>query len=189
MCGRFFIDPDDRDYAAILRRSERREAIGGAEGGEVCPGELAVAVVRGGVPETMRWGFKPANGGKGLIINARSETLAQRPMFRGSLASGRCLIPASFYYEWRRADGAKQKYALRTEGERLFYLAALYRDQPDGRVFVVITRPASEKVAFVHERMPLIMPYASCAAWLDPCADGEALLGCWQDSPVLEEIV
>lgn len=192
MCGRFFIDPDDRDYAAIMRRAgriaEHPDSIGTAKAEEVFPGDTVLTVAAGGVPEAMRWGFTPGDGAKRLVINARSETLASRPMFRGPLASGRCLIPASFYYEWRCSDGSRRKYALSPEGNRLFYMAALWRDEPCGRVCVIITRPASEAVSFVHDRMPLIIPYSSCAAWLDTRTNGAALLGCWEDSPILEEI-
>lgn len=146
----------------------------------VCPGTdvLAVRSDRSGTrrAEPLRWGLiphwakNPAIGHK--LANARGESLDEKPAFRDAFAAWRCLVPASGYYEWQSAGRAKQPWYLRPADAALFGLAgitALWHG-PRGpvRSLALITTPANELSARIHDRMPLIIAPQDYAAWLDP---------------------
>ena len=98
MCGRYFIDSGEPTMGTMLSALSPETPI---RGGEVFPSNMAPVITRHGELTTMLWGF-PRFDGKGLMINARSETAAEKPMFRTSMQYGRCLIPASWYFEWEQ---------------------------------------------------------------------------------------
>ena len=123
----------------------------------------------------MKWGF---SGGKGLLINARAETAAEKATFREAWAKHRCAIPASWYFEWEHDEKhrAGQKYALKPEGEGLIWLAGLYRMEGDLPAFVILTRPADERLAWMHDRMPVMLPKPAVGAWIRPDGQPEAIV-------------
>ena len=132
--------------------------------------------------DTLRWGLVP-HFHKGELkaarrpINARSETAATSGMFRGALASRRCLVPADAFYEWKATATGKQPYAIaRTDGEPLA-LAGLWEGwrSPEGetlRSFAILTTAANATMLALHERMPVILEAASWDAWLNGPHDG-----------------
>jgi putative SOS response-associated peptidase YedK len=118
------------------------------------------------------WAKEPAVGHK--MINARGETLADRPAFRDALKRRRCLIPADGFYEWRRnADGkTKTPMLIRLKNGRPFALAGLWETwtSPDGselRSATIITTRPNELMKDIHDRMPVIMPPGKLEAWLE----------------------
>ena len=162
MCGRYFIDSDEPAMGTMLSALSSETPI---HGGEVFPSNMAPVITRHGELTTMLWGF-PRFDGKGLMINARSETAAEKPMFRAPMQYGRCLIPASWYFEWEQSGTAKIKHAIRTP-ERVLYLAGLSRQERDGQLrFVILTRPACAPIRYIHDRMPVIFPPALHDPWL-----------------------
>ena len=175
MCGRYAFSDIDEIYEArkILEEVARRlgdEEAAAVKTGEVFPTEHAAVVVQGpGGTQTgvMQWGY-PLQGK--LLINARSETIAEKPLFRKSLAGGRCLVPCTGFYEWKAEGKHKQKYLIRSEGEQFFYLAGVFsRFNLDGNMgdrFVIVTAPANEAMREIHTRMPLIVPVGSAELWL-----------------------
>ena len=115
-------------------------------------------------------------------INARAETVATSPLFRGAVARRRCLIPADAYYEWISMPDGKQPYAIaRADGAPLA-LGGLWEGyrSPEGEVtrsFAIITVAASPDLRTLHERMPLVLDPADWPAWLgEAAADPSALL-------------
>ena len=134
-----------------------------------------------------RWGLVPhwSKDAKGAarMINARAETLTERPAYRRLLAKGRCLILADGFYEWRRdPDGKKRpvRYTL-PDGEPFGFagLWTIWRADEDAeplRSCTIITTAANELVAPVHDRMPVILPRADEEAWLDRGVPPEAAL-------------
>jgi putative SOS response-associated peptidase YedK len=104
-------------------------------------------------------------------INARSETAADKPMFRHALKKRRCLVPASGFYEWLATGGRKQPYCFRSWDEKPFAFAGLWErwEGPDGPVesCAILTTGANELVRPVHDRMPVILPRLHWQAWLD----------------------
>ena len=127
----------------------------------------------------MRWGFQPAwlkaDSKSPPPINARAETLLERPLFRPSLAKRRCLIPADGFYEWQPVAGSsrKQPYYIRLHDGSLFALAGLFVEgkdddgQPQLSCAIITTEPNS-LMATIHNRMPAILTRDAEAAWIDP---------------------
>ena len=115
--------------------------------------------------QDLRWGFKKWDG-KGVIINARAETLRTQRMFSPLLTAGRCVVPAREYYEWEQQGRSKQKYHLKDAEGHLLFMAGLYRDTADGRKFVIITKDAIGEAADIHDRMPVILQANQIEDWL-----------------------
>lgn len=174
MCGRYYIADDDKEMRAIIAALAYGEPL---KTGEIFPTDAVPAITAGGKPMLMRWGFARYNGG-GKVINARSETAAEKTMFSKSMRERRCLLPASNYFEWQRAGSTKkQKYAISLPGGEPLYMAGVYREEAGQSlpVFVILTREAAPRVAFIHDRMPVILPKSVHPLWLNS-PDGEALL-------------
>lgn len=185
MCGRFYIESDDTpdELIEMLNRAESRVQTADPSfhlpRGEVRPGDWAAVVSLNRARQRsvfpMKWGFRMD---KQLLINARSETAAQKPTFRQSMQERRCLIPASAYFEWDHRTKPLTKYRFALPEENLLWLAGLYRFEPDSAwpVFTVLTRPAAEAIAPFHDRMPVILPRELHGQWLDSaCPPGETM--------------
>jgi putative SOS response-associated peptidase YedK len=125
----------------------------------------------------LRWGLIPAWAKDKAIgsrmINARAETLAEKPSFRAAFAKRRCLIVADGFYEWRKEAGAKQPYRAAMADGRPFAFAGLWEhwtDRADGsRVesCTIVTTQANELLQPIHPRMPVIVDPTDFDAWLD----------------------
>ena len=108
-----------------------------------------------------------------LIINARVETMAEKPAFRDALKHGRCIIPANGYYEWHtNADKSKQPYYITMEDDRPMALAGFVASWmgPNGEEIdsvATITVPANDQLSTVHDRMPVLLEGEAIEAWLD----------------------
>jgi putative SOS response-associated peptidase YedK len=120
-----------------------------------------------------RWGLVPSWSpditGAARKINARVETVRELPAFRSALARRRCLVPADGWYEWARTeDGRKQPYYLTAPGGLAF--AGLYEFWGAERMLstAIVTTAAVGRFTGVHDRMPLVLPRAAWAGWLDP---------------------
>ena len=121
----------------------------------------------------MKWGFS----GKSLLVNARSETAASRPTFREAWERHRCIVPASWYYEWEHLRGSNgktrtgDKYMIQPKDSAMTWLCGLYRIEEGLPVFVILTREPGEEIRFIHDRMPLILPAERVNDWIRPDAD------------------
>ena len=103
---------------------------------------------------TLQWGMLPPwSRFKRPVINARMETVGSKPMFRKSFSKRRCVIPVTAYYEWLSTPSGKQPYCIRLENDVPLSLAGLYLDNQ----CVILTRPAQDDIAFIHDRMPVIV--------------------------------
>ena len=111
--------------------------------------------------QDLRWGFKKWDG-NGVIINARAETLETKDMFSRLLAVGRCVVPASEYYEWKN----KAKHLIKDKDGNLLFMAGLYREGEKGREFVIITKDAEGDITDIHDRMPVILHASQVEDWL-----------------------
>ena len=125
--------------------------------------------------ELMHWGFRPSwlkgTGKRQPPINARAETLLEKPMFRGLTKAKRCIVPASGFYEWRKVDGRKQPFYLTSEDGEAWGFAGLYdlthEDENDAAgSFTIITTAANSLVAPLHERMPAILRREDEEEWV-----------------------
>jgi putative SOS response-associated peptidase YedK len=159
MCGRYFISTEQEEAEMIIKeikdRYKNTPILSAMKTGEIYPTNI-VPVITSDSPVLMKWGFTRFDG-KGQVINARLETLPEKPMFRKPFAEHRCLVPASYFFEWEKRGTKKQKYAIGLRNT--LYMAGLYRYEQDIPVptFVILTRPAAPGIAFIHDRMPVIL--------------------------------
>ncbi|GIP35414.1 SOS response-associated peptidase [Paenibacillus sp. J2TS4] len=125
---------------------------------------------------TLRWGLIPSWAKDDKIgfktINAKAETLQDKPSFRNSFQRKRCLIPADGFYEWKKLERGKQPMRITRKDGGLFAMAGLYDTwiSPEGgkiSTVTIITTPPNELVQPIHNRMPAILTPASEAIWLD----------------------
>ncbi len=118
------------------------------------------------------WAREPGIGSR--MINARAETVAEKPSFRSAFRRRRCLVPADGFYEWQKTPGgAKQPFHIHLEDDAPFAIAGLWErwQPPDGEAIescTLITTGANELLRPIHDRMPVILAPADYDAWLDP---------------------
>lgn len=176
MCGRYYIAANDRsdDLGRIIEELNRKKTPDSLKtSGEIFPSDVVPVLANSRQndvqPFAMRWGYSFPNSRP--IINARSETAAEKPLFKDGIKQRRCLIPASNYFEWERAEGKRTKYAIRPSNATMLYLAGIYHIEKHGDVmvpaFTILTRDAAPGISFIHPRMPVILPPDCTADWLD----------------------
>ena len=135
---------------------------------------------------SMRWGLVPSWWKKGLrelpaTFNARAETVAEKPMFRDAFRRRRCIIPASGYYEWRKAPSGRDPWYVSASGGGVLSFAGLWDSWSDPRTgertrsCTIIVTAANALTGAVHDRMPVLLEPPDFAAWLDGSA-GTAVL-------------
>lgn len=180
MCGRFaFYSPHEavRRFFGVSDAPEIEPCY------NIAPTQY-VAVVRADAGDAARrvamlyWGLVPSWAKEKSIgarmINARGETLREKPSFRSAYRRRRCLVLADGYYEWQRAAGAKQPYFISFADGEPFGMAGLWeswRDPGSGEVLescCIVTTAPGQSVAHVHDRMPVIVARADHEEWLDP---------------------
>jgi len=132
----------------------------------------------------LRWGLVPSWARDARIgsrmINARAESVLERPAFREAFRRRRCLVPADGFFEWQPRGGGKHPFLVRLRGGGVFAMAGLWARwrSPDGEPldsFTVLTTTPNEVVAPLHDRMPVILPPERYAPWLDPTLEAPAL--------------
>lgn len=169
MCGRFTVASGD--LAGIRARFGLDEHVELRRRFNVAPGDEVVTVTpRGG--ELLRWGF--LRDSAYTTINARAESLLERPTWRSALEHGRCLVIADGFYEWqRRPDGRRQPYWIARADRRPFAFAGLA--SPWGTC-AIVTTTAAPRIAELHDRMPAMLAAEDERAWLEPDRDPLAAL-------------
>ncbi len=186
MCGRFaFYSP--REAVLVVFGVGFTEAL--APRYNISPTQ-DVAAIRSdahGAPQAaiLRWGLipswakDPAIGNR--MINARAETLAEKPAFRSAFRRRRCLVLANGFYEWRKSGRGKQPYYIAAADERPIAFAGLWErwDKGDSplETCTIITTGANRALSELHDRMPAILPPEAALQWLAPDAPIERLAG------------
>ncbi|MEM7351192.1 MAG: SOS response-associated peptidase [Acidobacteriota bacterium] len=134
---------------------------------------------------TLRWGLIPfwAKDIKigNRMINARSETVAEKPAFRASLKRKRCVILADGFYEWKKMSDGKQPFHIHLKDRKPFVFAGLWDRWDKGPIdpiesFTILTTSPNERVAELHNRMPVILTADALDQWLDPSINDAAQL-------------
>ena len=189
MCCRYWTE-ESPELRAIVEEMNRSPLVrrwqnttGVKSFGEMRPTDVVpvIAPNRAGARAVlpMKWGFS----GKSLLVNARSETAASKPTFKESWERRRCIVPASWYFEWEHLlsnEGKTRtgdKYMIQPKGSTMTWLCGLYRIEDGLPVFVVLTREPGEEIRFIHDRMPLILPERCIDDWIRPDTRPEELLG------------
>ena len=185
MCGRYTLIADIGDLA-------QRFEFDGSDfsydpGYNIAPTEsvLTVRNVGGREGMFMKWGLIPfwAKDPKigGRMINARAETVAEKPAFRNALKKRRCLVLADGYYEWQKTPAGKRPFRIVLRSGEPFAMAGLWETwrDPQGNVIpscTIITTAANDYLAPIHNRMPVILPRESEELWLDTSIEDPAYL-------------
>lgn len=167
MCGRFtlFADEDIKEINKIIKQVEAKNK--NIKTGEIYPtNTVPVLLFNNNTIEadTAKWGF---NGFKGnnVIINARSETVKEKRMFKSCVESRRCVIPSTGFYEWKK-DKNKTKYLFNVPDTKVLYMAGIYNMFENERKFVILTTGANDSMAEIHNRMPLILKSDMIEDWI-----------------------
>ncbi|MCL2820885.1 MAG: SOS response-associated peptidase [Oscillospiraceae bacterium] len=175
--------------------------------GEIFPSYTVPVIESDGV-KPVKWGF-PHWKNSSVIINARSETAAEKNMFRKPMRERRCVVPSGGFYEWSRTGGSqrtgsgnyrgggsgrklKDKYLFRQPGEHMMYMAGIistFRDESgdEYNAFVILTTAANDSVAPIHDRMPVLLAKDEHELWIkDERFMYYTIKRTWQDlSPIM----
>ena len=182
MCGRYYIAEDDQaeELRQIIDMINRKHKSDGSVKtvGEIFPSEKVPVIITSRahkiIPFPMEWGYSTSDGNR--LINARSETASQKPTFKDGMLHRRCIIPASWYFEWNRNEKGKPKYAIGIEQKEVIYMAGIYRYEHDRPVFSILTREPAESIQFIHNRMPVILPREAIRNWLNTSFRADEIL-------------
>ncbi|WP_026498759.1 SOS response-associated peptidase [Butyrivibrio sp. WCD2001] len=182
MCGRYYYA--DKTAKAVEIELQLPYGTLILPAGDIVPGKAAIALLLG--KETadikvcdLHWGLTTKD--KKLVINARAESVLEKPMFSESIKSRRCILPAGGFYEWNRD---KTKYTFTSKDGNPLYLAGFY-DMSDNRdSFVILTTEANSSMSPVHDRMPVIIDKKNVREYL--CESSAALDMIKEKMPELE---
>lgn len=169
MCGRFVIGGDFRDKLNELIAAEGiipSDLPYQESGQDVFPSESSLVIHTGGrklLAGEMLWGFSNQYR-KGLIINARAETVREKNLFSDSIMNRRCLIPASGFYEW---DPYKARFRFSRPDDELLLLAGIYHEEQGTPRYTILTTHANESMIPVHDRMPVMIGRDEIRPWLN----------------------
>ena len=174
MCCRYWAE-ESPELRAIVEEMNRSPLVakwhrttGITTAGEVRPTDVVPVIAPDRKGERavfpMKWGFS----GRSLLLNARAETAASKPTFKESWERRRCIIPASWYFEWEHLTGSDGK---KHTGDKF-----MLQPKEGLPVFVILTREPGEEIRFIHDRMPLILPEDAINAWIRPDGDPEEVM-------------
>ena len=167
MCSRYYLDENfyTELEMLVMALDARMQMSGPIHPSDIRPAMPApVIYCEAGTQKLafLKWGFRNERD-SGLIINARVETAAEKPMFREAVAEHRCLIPASGFYEW---DAGKNKFRFTDRNGNLLCFAGIFTRQENEGRFVILTTGANTSMQGVHDRMPLILRPEDYEKWL-----------------------
>jgi len=197
MCGRFVLISD---LSIVTEEFDIREIAGDYRtSANVLPGQHIAAVIHDGLNRLVqfRWGLIPSWAKDVSIarklINARSETLAEKPSFRNAFKKRRCLIIADGFYESLKEGKRKIPFYFRLKSGKPFGFAGLYEawTSPEGQTIntcTIITTEPNELIQPVHTRMPVIVPKDKQSLWIDPTVQNQAQLSSVLQSYPSEEM-
>lgn len=192
MCGRYTIAHSHKEI--IERFKIEKEFLEWQPRYNIAPSQMVPVIIEERTNESdasirtlqaCKWGLLPswAKDPKKIrpMINARAETIAEKPAFRSAFKKRRCLIPADGFYEWTEIKGKKTPVRIKLNEGNLFAFAGLYEDwtSPDGEVIrtcTIVTVCANEKISKLHERMPAILRPNLEQEWLSTSGDEKAKL-------------
>ena len=177
MCGRYTLSRPKSILRELLGRTSNTEYHPRFN---VAPGQLVPVIVRDRTVTSqvreMQWGFRShfarnmqsASG----AINARAETVSEKPLFRDSFRSRRCIVPADGFYEWRSTASGRQPYFVQLDDRAAFGFAGLWSQSPNQtgeliHTFTILTTQANSLLSGLHDRMPVILDERDRTTWFN----------------------
>lgn len=183
MCGRYVIE-DFQELSETLRQIPFQIDYNPKPNWNVAPTQVMPVLLERHddlIVEPMKWGLippwtKPGERPKVAPINARTETVAEKSMFKGLIRNRRCVVPASGFYEWKRTGGPKTPYYIQMANKEMMLFAGLYdlRDDHESEAigsYTILTGRPNHIMAEIHDRMPTILHPDDVKRWLDPELD------------------
>ena len=168
MCGRYVLysDKEQAEIREIIEEVNRKHNFV-VKKGDIYPSNMATIYAptpdqNGKSLEVMKWGYE-VSFRKGLLINARSETILEKKTFKKDFLERRCIVPASGFYEW---DKEKNKYIFQAKDDEALYIGGVFRQHENESEYVILTKAPVEPVAAIHDRMPVIVPHSKAEEWL-----------------------
>lgn len=194
MCGRYTVVADGYELTEHLKARWRSARLA-APRFNIAPTQHAPVLLRDqgeNVLDMYRWGLipfwakDPAIGNR--MINARAETVREKPAFRSAFERRRCLVPASGFFEWQKAGKSKVPHWIHPADGDLLTLAGLWErwapeDAEPVYSYTILTTGANSFMQRLHERMPVIIPPGERDVWLDPEAEAQALVELLHPAP------
>ena len=176
MCGRYVLysDKEQAEIREIIEEVNRKHNFA-VKKGDIYPSNMAPIYAptpdqNGKSLEVMKWGYE-VSFRKGLLINARSETILEKKTFKKDFLERRCIVPASGFYEW---DKEKNKYIFHAKDDEALYIGGVFRQHENESEYVILTKAPVEPVVAIHDRMPVIIPHSKAEEWL---YDANAAMG------------
>jgi putative SOS response-associated peptidase YedK len=194
MCTRFYLEQNAPEFNSIFDKvlssvlADRVTHIlvkPIKTSGEIYPTDIVPVIASNRKGEKsefpMKWGFTLPNS-KTPVVNARTETASVKPLFMDAWKRRRCIIPASWYYEWEHFTSLTgkvktgDKFAIQPCSSTVTWLCGLYRIEDGFPVFTILTREPSEELRKIHDRMPLILPGEKIEEWIHPDSKPEEII-------------
>lgn len=179
MCGRYVIE-DFQELSETLRQIPFQTDYDPEPNWNAAPSQMLPVIVEGDGAwhlRPMKWGLIPrwtkaGETPKVAPINARAETLAEKPMFRSLIRKQRCLVPANGFYEWKRTGGPKQPYYIFLKDQPIMLMAGLYDSAQDAageefQTYTIVTGGPNVLMQDIHDRMPMIIHPDDAEIWMD----------------------
>lgn len=178
MCGRFVLKDNIKTLSKNFDFDQDDDVLFEPKY-NITPGQNAPIIIKEETRKCaiMRWGLVPSWSNDPLIgfqmINARSETVAQKPSFKNSLRKRRCIVPSNGFYEWKKLDNkTKTPYYIKMKNNKPFGFAGLWdtwnKDGANLTTFTIITTSPNELIKPIHDRMPVILKKEDEDLWLNP---------------------
>lgn len=172
MCARFMLDSDIADLLRQYRVINKE--VDDYNKGNIYPSQNVPIVIdyKGRTLKSATWGFS-LSGKSNLVINARSESISEKNMFKNSFNNARCIIPANLFYEWKdEGDKKKVKHEIYLKEKNIISFGGLFKILPDDKgnkelSFVIVTTESNSHMKDVHSRMPLIINNDALDDWLN----------------------
>ncbi|PUB16708.1 SOS response-associated peptidase [Paenisporosarcina sp. OV554] len=179
MCGRYSLFADFREIEerfgeATFEEDEYEESY------NIAPSQMVLSVINDGVKNRLgylKWGLVPSWAKDSKVgfkmINARAETVHEKPSFREAFKKKRCLIVADSFYEWKRTEDQKVPMRIKMKNNELFAMAGLWESwkSPSGELVhtcTILTTEPNDLMSTIHDRMPVILKQADEQSWLNP---------------------
>lgn len=185
MCGRYSLSSDGE---ALVEEFGVNDLAAWSPRFNIAPSQAVPVLVRNGESleaTSFYWGLVPAwakdRKMQSRLINARAESVAEKPSFRRAFRRRRCLVLANGYYEWVKRNNEKQPYYIHLQSHRPFAFAGLWEKWLDenGTPYLscsIITCAANERLTALHQRMPVVLPKSTHTTWLQSETDRQTLI-------------
>lgn len=169
MCGRYSFEASKKELFERYQLEDSGYEV--EERKEIFPTNVSPVILPNAKLAFLTWGFMPSFS-KRPLINARAETVLEKPTFKKAFKTNRCLVPATSFFEWKTVEGKKEKRCISVKNQPIFSIAGICdffidKNGQEKLMYSIITTDANEQMKEIHDRMPVILRPEDEAAYLD----------------------